>query len=160
MKVVNMLVCGFSLMFNLHKDVDMLELSARVQIPDQELEFVTMRASGAGGQHVNKTDSAVQLRFNYMESPTLPAIYKIALGRMKDNRILESGWIMIRVESHRSQLTNKETAKEALLSLLKQAGKPIKVRRPTKPSKNAKRKRTDSKTHRGKLKSGRGKVKL
>ncbi|GAA3716619.1 alternative ribosome rescue aminoacyl-tRNA hydrolase ArfB [Oceanisphaera sediminis] len=138
----------------------MLSLSARVQIPEQELEFITMRASGPGGQHVNKTDSAVQLRFDYANSPSLPESCKAALRQMKDNRILASGWIMIRVESHRSQLMNKEAAKEALLALLQQAGKPVKVRRPTKPSKNAKRKRTDSKTLRGKIKSGRGKVKL
>ena len=138
----------------------MLLLSARVQIPEQEIEFITMRSSGPGGQHVNKTDSAVQLRFNYANSPSLPESYKMALAGMRDNRILESGWIMIRVESHRSQLTNKETAKEALIALLQQAGKPVKVRRPTKPSKAAKRKRADSKTHRGKIKSARGKVKL
>ncbi|MFD1008056.1 MULTISPECIES: alternative ribosome rescue aminoacyl-tRNA hydrolase ArfB [Oceanisphaera] len=138
----------------------MLLLSARVQIPVQEIEFITMRSSGPGGQHVNKTDSAVQLRFDYVNSPSLPDSYKMALAKMKDNRILESGWIMIRVESHRSQLMNKETAKEALLSLLQLAGRPVKVRRPTQPSKNAKRKRTDSKTQRGKIKSGRGKIKL
>ncbi|WP_417614271.1 alternative ribosome rescue aminoacyl-tRNA hydrolase ArfB [Oceanisphaera sp.] len=138
----------------------MLSLSARVQIPEQELEFITMRASGPGGQHVNKTDSAVQLRFDYANSPSLPDSYKLALGKMRDNRILESGWIMIRVESHRSQLMNKETAKEALTALLQQAGKPVKVRRATQPSKAARRKRADSKTHRGKIKSGRGKVKL
>lgn len=138
----------------------MLLLSARVQIPEQEIEFITMRSSGPGGQHVNKTDSAVQLRFNYANSPSLPESYKMALARMKDNRVLESGWIMIRVESHRSQLTNKETAKEALIALLQQAGKPVKVRRATQPSKAAKRKRADSKTHRGKIKSGRGKIKL
>ncbi|GGB37101.1 aminoacyl-tRNA hydrolase [Oceanisphaera marina] len=138
----------------------MLLLSARVQIPEQEIEFITMRSSGPGGQHVNKTDSAVQLRFNYANSPSLPESYKMALAGMRDNRILESGWIMIRVESHRSQLTNKETAKEALIALLQQAGKPVKVRRPTKPSKAAKRKRADSKIHRGKIKSARGKVKL
>ncbi|MFP2770920.1 alternative ribosome rescue aminoacyl-tRNA hydrolase ArfB [Oceanisphaera sp. KMM 10153] len=138
----------------------MLSLSARVQLPEQELEFITMRASGPGGQHVNKTDSAVQLRFDYANSPSLPDTYKAALRQMKDNRILASGWIMIRVESHRSQLMNKETAREALLALLQQAGKPVKVRRPTKPSKAAKRKRADSKTLRGKIKSGRGKVKV
>ncbi|WP_319782377.1 alternative ribosome rescue aminoacyl-tRNA hydrolase ArfB [Oceanisphaera sp. IT1-181] len=138
----------------------MLLLSARVQIPEQEIEFITMRSSGPGGQHVNKTDSAVQLRFDYVNSPSLPDSYKEALAKMKDNRVLESGWIMIRVESHRSQLMNKETAREALVSLLQLAGKPVKVRRPTQPSKNAKRKRTDSKTQRGKIKSGRGKIKI
>lgn len=138
----------------------MLLLSARVQIPEQEIEFITMRSSGPGGQHVNKTDSAVQLRFDYANSPSLPDTYKEALAKMKDNRVLESGWIMIRVESHRSQLMNKETAREALVSLLQLAGKPVKVRRPTQPSKSAKRKRTDSKTQRGKIKSGRGKIKI
>ncbi|MGO4999437.1 alternative ribosome rescue aminoacyl-tRNA hydrolase ArfB [Oceanisphaera sp. W20_SRM_FM3] len=138
----------------------MLFLSDRVQIPDQELEFITMRASGPGGQHVNKTDSAVQLRFDYANSPSLPERYKLALAKMRDNRVLESGWIMIRCETQRSQLMNKETAKEALLSLLELAGKPVKVRRPTQPSKAAKRKRADSKTQRGKIKSGRGKIKL
>lgn len=138
----------------------MLTLSARVHIPEQELEFLTMRASGPGGQHVNKTDSAVQLRFDYANSPSLPESYKAALAQLKDHRVLESGWILIRCDSYRSQLQNKETAKEALIALLQQAGRPLKVRRATKPSKAAKRKRADSKTHRGKIKSGRGKVKL
>ena len=79
---------------------------------------------------------------------------------MRDNRVLESGWIMIRSENHRSQLLNKDQAKAALVALLEEAGKPIRVRRPTKPSKAAKRKRLDNKTHRGRIKSGRGKVKL
>ena len=136
----------------------MLTISARVSIPESELEFITMRASGPGGQHVNKTDSAVQLRFDYANSPSLPDTYKAALSLMKDNRVLTSGWIMIRCEVQRSQLLNKETAKEALVNLLQLAGKPVKVRRPTQPSKSAKRKRTDSKTLRGKIKSGRGKV--
>ncbi|WMC11093.1 alternative ribosome rescue aminoacyl-tRNA hydrolase ArfB [Oceanimonas pelagia] len=138
----------------------MLEVSARVHIPEQELEFITMRAGGPGGQHVNKTDSAVQLRFDYAGSPSLPAVYKEALANMRDHRVLASGWILIRVESERSQLMNKEAAKAALVALLQQAGKPVKVRRPTKPSKAAKAKRTDSKTHRGKIKSTRGKVKF
>ena len=136
----------------------MLAISARVIIPESELEFITMRASGPGGQHVNKTDSAVQLRFDYVNSPSLPDTYKEALAKMKDNRVLESGWIMIRCEIHRSQLLNKETAKEAFVNLLQLAGKPVKIRRATQPSRNAKRKRTDNKTFRGKIKSGRGKV--
>lgn len=138
----------------------MLEISARVSIPDHELEFITMRAGGPGGQHVNKTDSAVQLRFDYANSPSLPNVYKEALASMKDHRVLPSGLILIRVESERSQLMNKEAAKEALTALLQKAGKPVKVRRPTRPSKAAKAKRTDSKTHRGKIKSARGKVKF
>ncbi|MBL1379419.1 alternative ribosome rescue aminoacyl-tRNA hydrolase ArfB [Zobellella iuensis] len=138
----------------------MLEISARVSIPERELEFLTMRAGGPGGQHVNKTDSAVQLRFDYANSPSLPDSYKAALSAMKDSRILPSGWILIRCESDRSQLQNKETARAALVALLQQAGRPIKVRRATKPGKAAKARRVDSKTHRGKIKSGRGKIKL
>lgn len=138
----------------------MLEISARVHIPEHELEFLTMRAGGPGGQHVNKTDSAVQLRFDYANSPSLPDSYKQALAAMKDHRILSSGWILIRCDTDRSQLMNKETAKAALVALLQQAGRPIKVRRATKPGKAARARRVDSKTHRGKIKSGRGKIKL
>ncbi|MHA6999673.1 alternative ribosome rescue aminoacyl-tRNA hydrolase ArfB [Aeromonas schubertii] len=132
----------------------MLILSSRCHIPDQELQFQTMRAQGAGGQHVNKTDSAVWLRFDYRASPTLPDHYKEGLDRLRDSRV-HDGFILIRSECHRSQEMNRQEARERLLLLLKKAAERPKARHATRPTCASQVRRVDAKKRKGAIKAGR-----
>ncbi|WP_341501201.1 alternative ribosome rescue aminoacyl-tRNA hydrolase ArfB [Gallaecimonas sp. GXIMD4217] len=138
----------------------MLVISNAVSIPDDELEFTAMRAQGAGGQHVNRTESAVQLRFNYRRSPSLPDFYKERLAGYSDGRITQDGDILIKSQEHRSQLRNKEEALERLRALILDATRVQKVRRPTKPTRASQKRRVEGKKSRAKIKAGRGKVKF
>lgn len=137
----------------------MLVISNNVTLPWHELQFQAMRAQGAGGQHVNKTDSAVWLRFNYRHSPSLPDLYKEGLDKLSDSRV-HDGFILIRVETHRSQDMNRKEAMNRLVELLTKAAWRPKTRRPTKPTKGSQRRRVDAKKRKGDIKSGRGKITL
>lgn len=137
----------------------MLVISNSVIIPWHELQFQTMRAQGAGGQHVNKTDSAVWLRFDYRDSPSLPDLYKEGLEKLSDSRV-HDGFIQIRVETHRSQDMNRKEAMNRLVELLTKAAWRPKTRRPTKPTKGSQRRRVEAKKRKGDIKSGRGKINL
>lgn len=129
----------------------MLEISTRVQIPDHEIQFRAIRAGGPGGQHVNKTASAIQLRFDIRAS-SLPEFYKARLLALRDQRINREGVIVIRAEDHRSQTSNREAALERLRELIQQVGRTRKKRRPTRPSKRAKLRRIKEKKQRGRNK--------
>lgn len=134
----------------------MLVISNSVIIPWHELQFQTMRAQGNGGLHVNKTDSAVWLRFDYRDSPSLPPLYKEGLERLSDSRV-HDGFIQIRVETHRSQDMNRKEAMSRLTELLKKAAWRPKARHATKPTRSSQRKRVDAKKRKGEIKSTRGK---
>ncbi|WP_439834978.1 alternative ribosome rescue aminoacyl-tRNA hydrolase ArfB [Aeromonas enteropelogenes] len=134
----------------------MLVISNSVTLPWHELQFQTMRAQGAGGQHVNKTDSAVWLRFDYRHSPNLPQLYIEGLDKLSDSRI-HDGFILIRVETHRSQDMNRKEAMHRLVELLKKAAWRPKTRHATKPTRSSQRKRVDAKKRKGEIKSARGK---
>ena len=131
-----------------------LFVSQRCLLPWHELQFQTMRAQGAGGQHVNKTDSAVWLRFDYRASPTLPDHYKEGLDRLRDSRV-HDGFILIRSESHRSQEMNRQEAIERLLTLLKKAAERPKTRHATRPTRGSQVRRVDAKKRKGAIKAGR-----
>ena len=137
----------------------MLVISENVSLPWHELQFQAMRAQGAGGQHVNKTDSAVWLRFEYRGSPNLPELYKEGLDRLSDSRV-HDGFILIRVETHRSQDMNRKEAMSRLVELLTKAAWRPKTRRATKPTKGSQRRRVEAKKRKGDIKSGRGKIAL
>ncbi|MGL5949009.1 MAG: alternative ribosome rescue aminoacyl-tRNA hydrolase ArfB [Aeromonas sp.] len=137
----------------------MLIITPHLALPDHELEFKTMRAQGNGGQHVNKTDSAVWLRFNYRASPTLTPLYKEGLDKLSDSRV-HDGFVLIRAENHRQQAMNRSDALARLAELLHKAAWRPTVRRATKPTKSAQRKRVEAKKRKGDIKANRGKCSL
>ncbi len=130
----------------------MLRISNTVEIPSHELEFEAIRAQGAGGQHVNKVSTAIHLRFD-IKASSLPAFYKEKLLAFADQRITNEGVIIIKAQSFRSQDKNRDDALQRLKHLIKKATVVQKARRPTKPSRNAQKRRMDSKSKRGKVKS-------
>ena len=129
----------------------------KFSIPLSEIEFSAVRASGPGGQHVNKTNSAVQLRFD-IESSSLPVFLKNKLLKMSDHRITSSGEVVIKVMEDRSQIQNRETAIERLKELLEKTAFVPKKRKKTKPTKSSVEKRLKSKKSRGDLKKLRKKI--
>ncbi len=134
-----------------------LQLSNAVTIPDEELELQAIRAQGAGGQNVNKVSSAIHLRFDIPAS-SLPEFYKERLLALKDSRISKEGVLVIKAQQFRTQEKNREDALQRLKTLILDATKVQKARRPTKPSRNSQKKRMDKKNQRGQIKSLRGKV--
>lgn len=135
----------------------MLQISNAVSIPDEELELQAIRAQGAGGQNVNKVSSAIHLRFDIAAS-SLPEFYKERLLALKDSRISKEGVLVIKAQQLRTQEKNREDALQRLKTLILDATKVQKTRRPTKPSRNSQKKRMDKKNQRGQIKSLRGKV--
>jgi len=135
----------------------MLEVAANVSIPDSEVDLTAIRASGPGGQNVNKVSSAIHLRFDIGAS-SLPQKIKEKLMLLRDRRLTRDGVIVIKAQRFRDQDKNREDALQRLQALIGNALFKPKKRVPTKPSKAAKRRRLDNKIKRGKLKAMRGKV--
>jgi ribosome-associated protein len=136
-----------------------LKISSQVSIPLAQIELQPIRAQGAGGQNVNKVSSAVHLRFD-IESSSLPESYKESLRKLRDQRVTSEGVIILKAQRFRSQEKNREDALERLRTLLQAAGATRKHRKPTKPTRSSQKKRVDSKTKRGQLKSQRGRVEI
>jgi len=134
-----------------------LEISHNVSIFDEEIELSAIRAQGSGGQNINKVSSAIHLRFD-INASSLPDFYKQRLLDLRDSRISKEGIIIIKAQQFRTQEKNRDDALTRLLELIKSVSIVQKARRPTKPSRNAKKKRMDSKTQRGKTKALRGRV--
>jgi ribosome-associated protein len=130
----------------------MLRVTEDIAIPGSEITLGFVRADGPGGQHVNKTATAVQLRFDVRHSPSLPEAVRRRLERLAGRRLTGDGVLVIDARSHRSQKQNREEAMERLRGLIEAASRPPRTRRPTKPTAASRRRRLENKRRRARLK--------
>ena len=130
----------------------MIRVTAQIGIDEREIEESFVRASGPGGQNVNKLSTAVQLRFNVRGSPSLPADVRARLERLAGARLTRDGVVVIIAQRHRTQARNREDALDRLIDLIRRAAITPRPRRPTKPSKASRERRIESKKHRSGLK--------
>ncbi|WP_457574587.1 alternative ribosome rescue aminoacyl-tRNA hydrolase ArfB [Desulfolithobacter sp.] len=132
-------------------------ISASLTIPADEIRLTAIRASGPGGQHVNKASTAIHLRFDIRAS-SLPEPLKEHLLQLNDHHITAEGQIIIKAREYRSLEKNREAALARLRAIILRAQRPRKARRPTKATRGSQKRRIDRKTHRGKIKKMRRKV--
>ncbi len=130
----------------------MLVINEALSLPLAEIDLSATRSQGAGGQHVNKTSSAIHLRFDIAAS-SLPDALKARLLAKADQRTTQDGVIVIKAQQHRSQEQNREAALERLRLLIEKAAHVPTVRRATRPTRSSVRKRVDGKTLRGRVKT-------
>jgi len=130
----------------------MLIITPTISIPEDELIEEFLRSSGPGGQHVNKTATAVRLRYDAMKSFALPASVLARLLNLAGSRATPAGEILIEVHEFRSQKLNREAARDRLADLVRRAARPPKRRTKTKPTKASKERRIEGKKVRGQTK--------
>ena len=136
----------------------MLHITETLALHDWELSESFMRASGPGGQNVNKVSTAVELRFEADRSPALSTSVKARLRKLAGRRWTLEGAIVLQVEDTRSQARNREIARQRLVEMIREALIPPKRRIATKPTLGSQRRRVAAKTQRGEVKSLRGKI--
>ena len=130
----------------------MIEITDRIAIDPREIEESFIRASGAGGQNVNKVSTAVQLRFDLRHSPSLPRDVRARAARLAGRRLTKQGVIVITATRFRSQEQNRDDALARLVELLQQAAHRTARRKPTRPTLGSRQRRLDAKTRRGAIK--------
>jgi len=132
--------------------VTSIPINEHISIDDGEIEESFVRASGPGGQNVNKVSSAVQLRFDVTHSPSLPEEVRQRLISLAGKRLTNEGVLVIEASNYRSQEQNRQAALERLIELIRQATHKPKERRKTRPSEASRRRRLEEKRRRSRLK--------
>jgi ribosome-associated protein len=130
----------------------MLLISQTLSVPLSEISLSATRSQGAGGQHVNKTSSAIHLRFDVAAS-SLPDPVKTRMMQLSDQRSTQHGVIVIKAQEHRSQEKNREAALERLRELIAKCAQTPRERRATKPTRSSELRRVEGKTLRGRIKA-------
>ena len=130
-----------------------LRVTATIALDPREIEESFVRAGGPGGQHVNTTSTAVQLRFDVRRSPSLPEDVRRRLERLAGSRLTRDGVLVLQAQGHRSQLRNREEALARLIALVRAAARPPTPRKPTRPTRASKRRRLESKKRHGATKA-------
>jgi ribosome-associated protein len=134
----------------------MIRVNARIELDEREIQEAFVRASGPGGQNVNKVSTAVQLRFDVVHSPSLPDPVRARLIALAGRRLTQDGVLIIEADRYRSQRRNRDDALERLIELIREACEVEKPRHPTRPTLASKKRRLDSKLRRGETKKLRG----
>ena len=130
----------------------MLRINGNITLEERELEERFIRASGPGGQNVNKVATAVQLRFDVRHSPSLPAEVRARLERLAGKRLTRNGVLVISAQRYRTQEANRRDALDRLIELVRRAAMPPVPRRSTKPTKAARERRIETKKRRSAIK--------
>lgn len=135
-----------------------MRISASIDIPESELTERFLRADGPGGQHVNRTESAVELRFDVAHSPSLPDALRARVLARRDRRLTDDGVLVIQARRFRDQARNRDDARERLIDILRGVLVPPKRRVATKPTRASKERRLAGKKQRGAVKRNRGRA--
>jgi ribosome-associated protein len=142
---------------SLDVETRMIFVTHSIRLDEREIEESFIRGSGPGGQNVNKVATAVQLRFDVRNSPSLPEDVKARLEKLAGRRLTGEGVLVIMAQRFRTQERNREDAQARLVELIRQATERPKPRRPTKPTYSSKLKRLEGKSKRSQIKQGRQK---
>jgi ribosome-associated protein len=130
----------------------MIRVNAHISIDEREIEESFVRASGPGGQNVNKLATAVQLRFDVRGSPSLPEAVRTRLERLAGTRLTRDGVLVIIAQTYRTQGRNRQDALDRLIDLIQRAAIEPRLRRPTRPTRASRERRVEAKKHRAGLK--------